>query len=105
MVKEIHIFLEGGGDGRNSRALIHQGFSSFLQGLVKRARQNKIKWKITVCGSRNNAFRDFKNALKTKPRNAFNVLLVDAEASVGCVPRTFLSVSYNIARLLHLSSQ
>jgi len=47
MVKEIHLFIEGGGDGRNTKALIHQGFSRFLEGLVKRARQKKIKWKIT----------------------------------------------------------
>ncbi|OAD22404.1 hypothetical protein THIOM_001794, partial [Candidatus Thiomargarita nelsonii] len=81
MVTEIHIFLEGGGDGRNTKALIHQGFSRFLGSLVKRARQKKIKWNLTVCGSRNNAFRDFKIALKANP-NAFNVLLVDAEAPV-----------------------
>jgi len=81
MVKEIHIFIEGGGDGRNTKALIHQGFSSFLSCLVKIARKKKIRWKMTVCGSRNNAFRDFKVALKANP-NAFNVLLVDAEAPV-----------------------
>jgi len=40
MVTEIHIFLEG--DGRNTKALIHQGFSSFLGSLVKRARQKKF---------------------------------------------------------------
>jgi len=85
MVKEIHIFIEGGGDGRNTKALIHQGFSCFLRSLVKTARKNKIKWKMTVCGSRNNAFRDFKIALKANP-NAFNVLLVDAEAAVYTTP-------------------
>jgi hypothetical protein len=85
MVKEIHIFLEGGGDGRNTKALIHKGFSHFLDSLVKIARQKKIKWKLTVCGSRNNAFRDFKTALKANPQ-AFNVLLVDAEAPVNSRP-------------------
>ena len=85
MVKEIHIFIEGGGDGRNTKALIHQGFSSFFGCLVKTARKNKIKWKMTVCGSRNNAFRDFKIALKVNP-NAFNVLLVYAEAAVYTTP-------------------
>jgi len=43
MVKEIHIFIEGGGDGRNSKALIHKGFSSFLRHLVQMARHKKIK--------------------------------------------------------------
>jgi hypothetical protein len=94
MVKEIHIFLEGGGDGRNTKALIHQGFSRFFCRLVQIARQNKIKWNMTVCGSRNNAFRDFKNALKVNP-NAFNVLLVDAEAPVHTMPCQHLKLRDN----------
>lgn len=81
MVREIRIYLEGGGDGKNTKALIRQGFSQFLKPLVEIAKSKKIKWDITICGSRNNAFRDFKNALKSHPE-AFNVLLVDAEAPV-----------------------
>jgi len=81
MVKEVRIYIEGGGDGRNTKALMRQGFSKFFKPLVEIAKSQKIKWDITICGSRNNAFRDFKNALKSHPE-AFNVLLVDAEASV-----------------------
>ncbi|GAA6619694.1 DUF4276 family protein [Scytonema sp. NUACC26] len=85
MVKEIRLYIEGGGDGKNTKALIREGFSNFLQEIVKLARSKKIKWGITVCGSRNNAFRDFKNALKSHP-DAINVLLVDAEAPVKKSP-------------------
>lgn len=85
MITEIHLFIEGGGDGRNTKALIHQGFSHFFSQLIKIARQKKIKWKMTICGSRNNTFRDFKIALKANP-NVFNVLLVDAEAPVNTTP-------------------
>ncbi len=46
------------------------------------AQSHKIRWKIIICGSRNNAFRDFKIALKAHPK-AFNVLLVDAESRVN----------------------
>ncbi|MBG1245556.1 DUF4276 family protein [Nostoc sp. NZL] len=81
MVIEVRIYIEGGGDGKNTKALIRQGFSNFLKPLVEIAKSQKIKWDITICGSRNNAFRDFRNALKSHPE-AFNVLLVDAEASV-----------------------
>ncbi|GBE93127.1 DUF4276 family protein [Nostoc cycadae] len=81
MVKEVRIYVEGGGDGKNTKALIRQGFSQFLNPLVELARSQKIKWNIIICGSRNNAFQDFKNALKNHPE-AFNVLLVDAEAPV-----------------------
>ncbi|MEH2240495.1 DUF4276 family protein [Nostoc sp.] len=81
MVTEVRIYIEGGGDGKNTKALIRQGFSQFLKPLVEIAKSKKIKWDITICGSRNNAFRDFRNALKSHPE-AFNLLLVDAEASV-----------------------
>jgi hypothetical protein len=49
------------------------------------ARSKRIKWDIIVCGSRNNAFRSFKNALEDYP-DAFNVLLVDSEAAVNKLP-------------------
>ncbi|WP_414567617.1 DUF4276 family protein [Nostoc sp. CCY 9925] len=81
MVKEVRIYIEGGGDGKNTKALIRQGFSQFFKPVVEIAKSQKIKWDITICGSRNNALRDFRNALKSHPE-AFNVLLVDAEASV-----------------------
>lgn len=81
MVSEVRIYIEGGGDGKNTKAIIRQGFSQFLKPLVEIAKSQKIKWNITICGSRNNAFDDFRNALKSHPE-AFNVLLVDAEASV-----------------------
>lgn len=82
MVKEIRIYIEGGGDSNNTKASIRRGFSQFFQELVQLARSKKIGWKIIVCGSRNNAFRDFKKALKSH-QDAFNILLVDAEAPVN----------------------
>jgi hypothetical protein len=85
MVREIRIYIEGGGDGKNTKALIRQGFSSFLKELVQIAQSKRIKWKIIICGSRNDAFSDFKNALEAHP-DAFNVLLVDSEAPVKNSP-------------------
>ena len=85
MVKEIRIYIEGGGDGRNTRGLLREGFNKFLQELNQLARSRKIKWNIIICDSRNNTFSQFKSALKEHP-DAFNVLLVDAEASVKKAP-------------------
>lgn len=82
MVTEIRLYIEGGGDKKNTKFLIHQGFSRFFIRLATLAKSQKIKWKIIICGSRNNAFRDFRIALKAHP-NAFNVLLVDAEEAVN----------------------
>ncbi|WP_088242642.1 DUF4276 family protein [Calothrix rhizosoleniae] len=81
MVKAIRIYIEGGGDGKNTKTPIRQGFSRFFQELGQLARSKKIKWNIIICGSRNDAFRDFNNALIDHP-DAFNILLVDAEAPV-----------------------
>jgi hypothetical protein len=85
MVTEIRIYIEGGGDGKNTKALIRQGFSSFLKDLVQIARSKRINWNIIVCGSRNNAFKSFVKALEDYP-HAFNVLLVDSEAAVNKPP-------------------
>jgi len=85
MVKEIRIYVEGGGDQKETKAQIRQGFRIFLKDLVEIARSKRIKWDIITCGSRNNAFRSFKNALKDYP-DAFIVLLVDSEAPVKQPP-------------------
>lgn len=79
MVKEIRIHIEGGGDSKGQKKLIKQGFGNFLNSMADAAKSKNIKWNITICGTRNNAFRDFRTALKSHP-DAFNVLLVDAEA-------------------------
>jgi hypothetical protein len=81
MVKEIRIYIEGGGDTQKTKKFIREGFSHFFKSIADEARSKKIKWEIIICGSRNNAFRDFKNALKSHP-DALNILLVDAEAPV-----------------------
>lgn len=85
MVEEIRIYIEGGGDGKNTKALIRQGFSNFLKELVQIARSKGIRWQIVACGSRNDAFRNFMNALEDHS-NAFNVLLVDSEEPVNTSP-------------------
>ncbi|MBD2499621.1 DUF4276 family protein [Anabaena azotica] len=82
MVKEVRIYVEGGGDGKNQKGLLKQGFNQFLKSLEELAKSKKIKWDVIMCGSRNNAFRAFKDALKSHPE-AFNVLLVDAEGPVN----------------------
>jgi hypothetical protein len=89
MVKEIRIYIEGGGDDRDTKRQMRQGFSGFLKDLVQIARSKRIKWDIIVCGSRNNAFSSFKNALEDYP-DAFNVLLVDSEGIVKQRPWTHL---------------
>jgi hypothetical protein len=80
MVKEIRIYIEGGGKS-DTKAAIREGFSNFLQPLCDLARKRGIRWSITACGSRTSAFETFKTAVETYP-DAFLVLLVDSEVPV-----------------------
>lgn len=82
MVDEIRIYVEGGGDGAYGKAQIRVGFGQFLRDPAAQARNKRIRWSVIACGSRNDTFDDFKEALRTHP-DAFNVLLVDSEGSVA----------------------
>lgn len=79
MVTEIRIYVEGGGDRSDTRAAIREGFSRFLQPQL--ARQRRIRWRVIPCGSRNEAFDNFRTARETHPE-AFLILLVDSEAPI-----------------------
>lgn len=85
MVTEIRLYVEGGGDGKETKADLRRGFSIFFQSLVAQARERRIRWNITVCGGRDAAHRGFRAALETHP-DAFNVLLVDAEGPITSTP-------------------
>lgn len=81
MVTEIRIYIEGGGDRSDTRALIREGFGEFLDSVRQLARKRGIRWSVTACGRRNAAFDAFKTALETHS-DAFVILLVDSEAPV-----------------------
>jgi hypothetical protein len=82
MVKEIRIYVEGGGRGRAPRSSIRDGLSEFFSPLIRLARDRRITWKMILSGSRNEAFANFALALSEHPQ-AFNVLLVDSECRVA----------------------
>jgi hypothetical protein len=50
MVKEIYI--EGGGDKKETKKAIRIGFSEFLKDLRQIAQKKRIRWQIIICGSR-----------------------------------------------------
>ena len=85
MVTEIRIYAEGGGDQRSGKATVQEGFSKFLSPLKEMARERHIRWYIVACGSRQAAFDAFEIALQ-QHRDAFNILLVDAEGPVTLSP-------------------
>jgi hypothetical protein len=85
MVTEVRIYAEGGGDKKDTRALLREGFSRFLDSLRKMARSKGIRWNVIVCGGRGQAHDRFVTALNEHP-DAFNVLLVDSEGPVAETP-------------------
>lgn len=85
MVSEIRIYVEGGGDGSDSKAAVRRGFGQFLDPVRQLARNRRCRWQIVACGGRNAAFDAFKTALR-EHRDAFNILLVDAEGPVSSPP-------------------
>src|SRR5260370_19441243 len=85
MVREIRVYIEGGGDSKDTKAFLRQGFSVFLRELVLVARQRRIRWRIVTCGSRHAALDAFRTAVREFP-GSFNVLLIDSEAAVQTTP-------------------
>lgn len=43
MVSEIRVYVEGGGNSKDTRARLREGFSGFLRDLVDKARQKRIR--------------------------------------------------------------
>ena len=88
-VSGISIYMEGGGDGKENRATLRQGMDTFLQPLKEASRNKALPWKLVCCGTRNEAFQRFQNAVNSST-DAVNVLLVDAEGPVNQSPRLHL---------------
>lgn len=77
MVKKVQIFLEGSGPGRVQQAQYRAAFSRLCEkmGFIEK------KPSFYACGSRNQAYKDFVNALK-RDHQALSILLVDSEDPV-----------------------
>ena len=85
----VAIYMEGGGNKGNGRAVLRQGMDAFLDPLKQAARDKSMRWKLVCCGSRDEAHRAFQNALRNGD-DGIVVLLVDAEGPVEAQPRAHL---------------
>lgn len=81
MASEIRVYVEGGGDGKDTRSLVKKGFRAFLNDIAERGRPKRVRFDVIACGSIQSTVDDFNTALRTHP-NAFNVLLVDSDGPV-----------------------
>ena len=82
MVKEIAIYVEGGGDTTQALGPFRRGMSAFLKPVVDLVRQRHIRWSVIPCGGRQQAYNAFVDALTNDPE-VLNVLLVDSEDPVA----------------------
>jgi hypothetical protein len=73
------IYIEGGGDTRQLHSELRQGFKSLFESSGLKGRLPKV----VACGSRNDAYHDFKIAFLSKDVNEKVLLLVDSEDLVG----------------------
>jgi hypothetical protein len=80
-MSSIAIYMEGGGDGKGSKAALRLGMESFLIPLKDAARAKAWKWRLVCCGGRNATFDGFRNALQNGD-DTIVALLVDAEEAV-----------------------
>ena len=74
----VTIYAEGGGPGKAGKSKFREGFRK----LIERAGFIGNMPGILACGSRDNALKDFRVALKKVEANELPLLLVDSEAPV-----------------------
>ncbi len=80
----VSIYMEGGGRGAG-RAALRRGMDEFLKTAKARARKKSWKWKIVCCGSREEAWKLFKDAVDGDGGGK-TILLVDSEGPVTGSP-------------------
>lgn len=77
----ITLYVEGGGHGRDGKVALRQGFEILLGEQKRRAHDRQCRWRLTMCGSRSEAYRAFAHAVK-EPLAGVVGLLVDSEGPV-----------------------
>lgn len=77
MVKAVNIYIEGSGTFREQKAKCRFAFQTLLEKMGFKGKMPSVR----ACGTRNQAYKDFVNALKINPE-AINILLVDSEDPV-----------------------
>ena len=78
-MRQIVIYVEGGGDNSQCRSEIRNGLDALLRKQKQAAQRKNIGWKLVPCGSRNEARKAFFNRRRQSPPETLVVLVVDSE--------------------------
>ena len=81
-MRGVAIYLEGGGDGKESRSELRRGMDAFFDKIKAPALAKPLRWKLIACGGRQQTYEAFVNAAKDRDYS-IRVLLVDAEGPVS----------------------
>lgn len=81
MVKEIRIYIEGGGAHKDGKIKLRRGFGVFLDALKEECKARRLDWYLVPCGAHHEACKQFHHAL-VQYREALCFLLVDADQLV-----------------------
>src|SRR5258708_35938002 len=85
-MKEIAIYLEGGGDGSGSaqqKADLRTGMDALLDQQKQAARSKRLGWRTIPCGGRQQTFEAFYHALTQVGDETLLILLVDSEDAIA----------------------
>jgi hypothetical protein len=82
-VKEIAIYLEGGGDTAQQKAELRTGMDALLGPEKQAAREKKLGWRMVPCGGGPQTFDAFYHALREAEKETLLVLLVDSETPIA----------------------
>jgi hypothetical protein len=89
-VNDVWIYVEGGG-GKDSKDQLRQAFGRFLTRPRVTAREQRIRWRVVLCGSREQTYQKFQHRLRMQPDGGPVFLLVDADRPVNGTAREHLS--------------
>ncbi|CAN5260383.1 DUF4276 family protein [soil metagenome] len=93
MVKEIRIYIEGDTKqkGKFNTISLREGFNHFFFELIEKAKAQNIAFRLIMCGSKYETFKDFLNAARSY-KESFVIFLLDSDAPLNDneTPKTFL---------------
>ncbi len=79
------IFLEGGGQSKELKLRCRRAFGVLLENAGFQTRRPRL----SACGARDTAFKDFKNAHAENRANEFVAMLIDSEDPIQNVEQTW----------------
>jgi hypothetical protein len=84
-LRDIAVYVEGGGNGKEQKAKLRRGFDALFAKEKARAGEKRLGLTFVCCGSRQEAYEAFRNALRVN-QERISALLVDSECAIASVP-------------------